>query len=463
MSDDEHSENQVTAQPAFEILLRAFGECLQQGRFDSAREILAGAQAQADTEKRREQVEGLGALLAERQAQREAGVAAAVAAVERALEAGERMTADRLLFQAGEEHGEHPELSRLHRRIEVAHRQDFEADVRRLIEQADELSQAGGDSDAHELLLKAKALAPSKDAETQGLLAEVAQRIARRTEIHRGERIAIARQQITDRLVALDYPGARAVLQTLVGSLGSSEGLRELQEHLVGTRQEVLGDRVRQAGLAFEQGRFGEACLHLRAALVLSPEDPWIQRRLAEAERRQHEKEQQRQEDPEWCALLAKIEAQRTAGELGAAERSLELAEERWGVGRILDEEREHLKLARLERLAELLRAARKARSEGRMEIARGEVEKALELAPDDGEALHLAELIDRASEPEDLPEAPPELLAEVAEIENLRSGGATLLAWKSVQAAIEAHGEREPLATLRRLIADEMLGGDGL
>lgn len=462
MSDDDLSLPQTTARADYEILLRAFGECLQQGRFDSAREILASARAQAEDDKRREQVEGLGALLDERQTQREAGVQAAVTAIEEALAAGQRMRADRLLFQAVEEFGEHPELARIRGPLETAHRRDFESDVRRLIEEADRTSEEKRDSEAQELVIKARALISTENEALMELLAVVEARIAARTERHRQLRIEEARQQITERLVDLDYPGARAILQALVGSLGAGGDLRALQDHLVSTHQSVLEGRVREAGVSFEHGRFGEACVHLRSALVLSPENPWIQKQLTQAETRLAQQEEARESDPAWRAQLDSIESQRAAGELEAAERSLELAEQQWGVGGVLDEERERLRLARLERFTHLLRGARTARSEGRTDEARKKVELALELMPGNAEAIHLAEVIDRTGHEEALPEAPPELVTVVAEIQERRAKGPALLAWKCVQEAIDTHGDREPLSTLRRLIADEMLAGDG-
>ena len=52
----------------------------------------------------------------------------------------------------------------------------------------------------------------------------------------------------------------------------------------------------------------------------------------------------------------------------------------------------------------------------------------------------------------------PPEAAETVAEIQQLRGEGKTLMAWKLVQEAIERFGDIEPLDGLRRLIADDLL-----
>ena len=78
--------SQQPARAAFDLLLKAARECLAQGRFESAGEILDGARAQVgDDEGRLAKVEALAEELGQRRRLRSEGVAEAVQAIEVAL------------------------------------------------------------------------------------------------------------------------------------------------------------------------------------------------------------------------------------------------------------------------------------------------------------------------------------------------------------------------------------------
>ena len=465
--DDRATAPTTTSQPAraaFDLLLKAARECLAQGRFESAGEILDGARAQVgDDEGRLAKVEGLAEELGQRRRLRSEGVAEAVQAIEVALGAGQRMDADRLLFQAVEQFGEDPRFDRFHERLEALHRQDFRSDVRALIARADEVSAEGDSVAAQELWFKAQALAPADDGDLRSVLESVGQQILDRTQSQRRQRVAAARIQIEERIEDLDYPGARAVVQALVSSLGSTDGARELQQHLVTTHSEVLNRRVREAGVAFEDEHFGLAARHLRAALVLSPDNPWLQDRLRKVEEKLTEVETRRQADPRWRAQIAELEAVIEGGNPAQAEPALDAAEAEWGEGGTFENLRRRLERRRKERIQEHLGRARAARAEGDLVAAQAAVESASALAPDDPEVLHFEELLRRPPEEDFVGAAPEEIAEDVREIESLRESGDSLKAWKRVQVAIDRHGRVEPLPTLRRRIADELLTRDGL
>jgi serine/threonine-protein kinase len=167
-------------------------------------------------------------------------------------------------------------------------------------------------------------------------------------------------------------------------------------------------DLVRDAGIAFEAGGFAEAADRLREALALTPDDPWLRDRLAAAEAGRQRLEQQEERRREARSLLGQ-----------AAE-------------------------------AESCRDVLKARLL---------VTRALELDPDDTEALELAKALDRRPIE---PALTPEVAAVLREVCGLRRGGERLAAWRRLQAAIEELGADEALEALRREIADELLAGSG-
>jgi hypothetical protein len=194
--------------------------------------------------------------------------------------------------------------------------------------------------------------------------------------------------------------------------------------------------------------------------MALKPNDSGLQTRLDQALKRQIEFEKKLQEDPLWQRQTAAIQVAIVEGRYADGRALLDSAEGRWGQGASLDDLRQRLEQQCQEQLRQTLKAARQAHLDGDRATAEGHLAKAVSLAPKDPSVLNLQETLCRPEPTLQGSQAPPELTAALAEIHQLCTDGHSLAAWRKVQTAIESFGEVEPLRTLQRRIAQEMVDG---
>lgn len=445
----------------FAYLLRAAREGLQRGNLDDALTMLVEANKQAVGNRQRiSQVQEIEREVEKRREGRESGIQQRLFEIRRCLLDGALMMADRLLFQAIELYGLDGRFEELRRHLERSHLQDLESDVRSMMQQALELSQARQDVAAMELINKAQAVAPPQGATLLQELEATAEQIHLQSQTHRQQRLEGAKQNIDQHLNSFDLQAARAVAVGIEGDLGSPEAITSLRRYLKMRISEGIHSAIHAANQTFQAAEFGHAIEHLRQALALKPDDPWLQERLQLSVDHQLKQEKERQHDPEWTGSLSAIQEAVAHQKFASAEQLLQTAMDRWGDGASLSHLRQRLETERGDSIRALLEAARQAHRQGEQETAREHLAEALRIDPKDSSAMNLAEVFARPKNDMKLSEAPPEATAAVAELHRLCAEGQFLEAWRKVQTAIGSFGELESLVTLQRRIAQELLDG---
>jgi serine/threonine protein kinase len=343
-----------------------------------------------------------------------------VTEVEELLSSGKLIEADRMLFQARETHGPDPELSTMRDRLDALYQNSLESEVRALLSRVEAHLDEDEFSRAVEILDKARAAAPPGSPLIEEIDAAAAE-VRRRSDERRSRR---AVDEAERRLLVLirrkDFTKAREMLSEAETELGAP-AIKPLRKLLSRTVDDWIQGQVKQAGVAFEAERFGDAAACLEKILTVDPANGWIKNRLERAragQRRQQEEHRRQQElDAKASALLSEAEQARDRGDL--------------------------------------LRA--------RLLVA-----GVLELKPDLDRATALAQILDhhdRAAELEtsSLRTTPlsPGLMKAYTDVEGLRAAGDSVAAWRRLNEAIEELGEIDTLMKLRRQIAEEILGNE--
>lgn len=301
--------------------------------------------------------------------------------IERLIAEGHLTEADRHLFQLAEEFPDAPQLEPVQEHLQSAFGGDLEAQLRALLDEAESKIESDDYPAALELIQKAEIMAPEESGARTRHLAGVARlkdEIAARERRRGLEQIErhVVRQIQSGRLTGLREELERAKASYCGDDGDEQEGLDHLDHlgRLVDrTVRDRLGAFVAEAGVALESGRMAAAVSQLREAVELAPDDPWIARQLASADRQlaaQRERDEadasevgklvaseEAAEDSSsgdlpanLVSTLAEIEQMRQDGENLAAWKKMQKALERFGDIEVLLEARRSLAESILER-----------------------------------------------------------------------------------------------------------------
>lgn len=447
---------------AFDVLLQAVEESLVRGDMEGASEILQGARSQAVDASQEQRIQRLEAALATRRTEQDEQVAATLHEIEQALDTGRLMDADQLLFQVGESHADHPFVKSLHDRLTQMRRREVVADVHDMLDEAQALSNARNDARAQEMLIKVQTLAPNDSPELDERIAAVEELLRVQSDRHRAERVEVARRRIRKCLEAGDYKAAKQVIPEVEGSIVRADVMQALREYLVESHEWMIDEKVRLAGISLQDGRYGDAVDALRVAVDLSPGNSWLESQLDEAKAQLVESEETRESDPRWQASKGRFAVFLEDGRFLDAQALIAEAEAQWGRGPTLEGMKEEVADRRRELMEHSLSEARAAHDRGDLDGAHELLADARLIDPEDPGVEKLQDLLTRLPADQGVDVAPPPEAAEaVAEVHRLRDAGQVLEAWKATQALIDTFGDVEPMSSLRRLIAEDMLQGD--
>ncbi len=341
-----------------------------------------------------------------------------VAEVDTLLQSGKLIEADRILFQARESHGSTSELTTMKARLDRLYRVNLESLVRDQIAQADGLADNADFAGARAILDKALNVAPPGTSLLQSVEAAITTIEGRRESHRRQQAIANAERRLVQLIGRRDLTAAKNALDSDCAELGEGSDLQPLRQLLARTIEEHIKDLVQRAGIAHDENRFADAATCLAEILELDPENRWIRDRLQKAK----------------------------------ASRAQQVAERRRLQQRDSD-------------ARSLLQQAQEAHRGKDVLKARDLVAKALELCPDDADALDLARSLDREHRNTDLQlqglrttPLSPALMQAFTDIEVMRAKGDSVAAWQLLKKALETFGEMETFTQLRRKIAEEIL-----
>ncbi len=406
-----------------------------------------------------------------KQAEHSAAIDTLVEEVDRLLQNGKLIEADRVLFQAREAHGTAPELTTMRTRLDALYQTSVKSEVRTLMSRADLLVQNDDYSQALEVLEKARATAPPRSS----LAGDVNGAI---DNLRRGHNERQARRSITEIAHRLDVMiqqqelvAAREMLNQAEVELGADPAFQALRKRLASTFSVRIQEIVKQAGVAYEGQDFATAAHYMRQVVELEPDNAWIRKQLEQAEIAHSEQEDEAQLERATTEQLAAINDLITAGDLKAAAQRLHAATTRLGPCDAFCELEQ--RLAELREEAEIrffCRQAEEARAEDDILRARLLVAKALQRRPADPDATNLARVLEREHRAAELrlSTAPatamtPAQSEAFSEIEATRAQGDPVAAWRLLQEAIETFGDVDAFTLLRRQIAEEILEeGDG-
>ncbi|MEM6793334.1 MAG: protein kinase [Acidobacteriota bacterium] len=386
----------------------------------------------------------------------------AVESIEKMIEAGELVRADRELSGLLQQHGGSRPLELLRQRLEDLFHAQLASKIRGLLSEADALVNTGDYPEALRRLRDAQSLAPSSGP----LHLELAQGVeSLRYKIEARER-RLAVEKIEQHVLHLvrekRLDEARSELRRAEDVHGDDEvfeSLGQILDRAVSDRQVEL---VNEAGQALQGQDYEQAVLRLEEVLRLDPSNGWVQDQLDRARRHVAEAAEKRRIDEERKADFDAVDEALGHRDPAAADQLLATALARWGEDPRAPEMRREL--ARLRAMG-LLENADAAQEDEDFFKARLLIAQASEVAPEDTMIGRLAERLD--SEVERKVQEDPVPLDEqagvlhtVAKIERLRVEGESLEAWKAVQQAIEHFGEERVLLDLRQDLAEEILEG---
>ncbi len=446
--------------PDFAYLIKAAKESVQRGDLEEADVMLDEARKQvSDQPQRQAATQALEREISQRRNGREEGILQRLLEVQECFGSGNLMRADRLLFEATEDFGQDQRFDILRQHLKALHLEDLETKIEGLMEESIRLSTERRDIEAMELIHKAQAMAPPNHQALQQRLKSTAERLQQLTSAHRRERLDGARKEVDQHLAAFDLPAARASAAA-EADLVSPEAVTALRRHLKWSISQQVHATVQAATRAYETSQFGIALTHLRQALAIKPNDDWLQARLEETAAEQRAQEKDLQQDAIWLGTLASIQEAIAEHRFTNGRSELERAEARWGQGASLDDLRQRLDSACQEELRTVLKAARQCHLDGDSKAAQHHLAAASRLAPGDPSIRNLAEAFERPQPTSETTDPRPEVNALLNELKELCERTEYLEAWRRVQSAIETFGEIEPLVTLQRRVAQELVDG---
>ena len=452
-----HDDGPAPAVAALDYLVEAAREAVGHGQLQIAEEIVAGAREQTLPESSASfRLDELEARIAERREAQTEGLEEVREEVEAYLSEGRLIAADRVLFQAAEVYGDHPELVELRRRLDEGHHRGFEEDVRGFIDRAKTMADNDKIGAALELVLKAQALAV-QGSEIQAELNTLGRDLEKRSAKRRRQLAETTQDRIQNALAQGDLAEARKALEEAEIQLGANEEAYDLRQVLVDTAQREIDRRCQEAQEATEAGRHATAVARLREALVLSEDDAAVRQKLSEAEALHRQNRGTLEEDPEWTQGLGNIESALEDAKLPDARRLLDEATEQWGSSPDLEALEKRLGELCGKEVDRLLQAAKSAQDTGDLLTARITLVQIFQLDPKNGEAKRLSAALDQAAL--NAESISPALEEAVRTVEELHSAGQHLAAWRAIQEALQNFGEAAPLTRLRRRIADAMMG----
>ncbi|MDA8016528.1 MAG: protein kinase [Thermoanaerobaculia bacterium] len=233
---------------------------------------------------------GAGSALPEESETVDDQLASEISDIERLIGEGRLTEADRHLFQLAEEHPDAPQFRPLQERLQAAFDGGLEVQLQALLAEAESKIENDDYPAALALIQKAEIMAPEereiRRKHLQGVARLKAEIDAR--ESRRG--LEQIERHVVRRIQSGKLAGLRDELARAKASYGQADGeAGEMLDHLDRlvdrTVRDRLGTYVAEAGVALENGRVAAAVSQLRDASELAPDDPWIARQLAAAEK----------------------------------------------------------------------------------------------------------------------------------------------------------------------------------
>lgn len=195
--------------------------------------------------------------------------------------------ADRVLFQALEAFGKHPELARLRERLDEVHHRGLAREVDAVVEQAVRLTESGAFSEARKALEKARVMAP-QSSEILRRIGDCEKDVESARLASKKQAVRQVRGEVEELIDGQNLEQAQARLAAAEVELGELppdlvEDLEILRLRITDGFQERVNALIHEAGVALEAGRYSAALPFLEQALELSPGDDWIKDRLEQA------------------------------------------------------------------------------------------------------------------------------------------------------------------------------------